>query len=130
MTDTARVFELDTDPEAGLAEAAAAVANGECVVLPTDTVYGIGANAFDKAAVQRLLDAKERGRDMPPPVLIAEPSMLRAVGDEVRDIEAAHHVHVAAMAVSWGYGAASALSAAVPDYMVHTPAEAAAVLLA
>ena len=53
-----------------------------------------------------------------------------AVGDEVRDIEAAHHVDVAAMAVSWGYGAASALSAAVPDYMVHTPAEAAAVLLA
>ena len=85
MTDTARVFELDTDPEAGLAEAAAAVANGECVVLPTDTVYGIGANAFDKAAVQRLLDAKERGRDMPPPVLIAEPSMLRAVGDDVPD---------------------------------------------
>ena len=83
MTDTARVFELDTDPEAGLAEAAAAVANGECVVLPTDTVYGIGANAFDKAAVQRLLDAKERGRDMPPPVLIAEPSMLRAIADEV-----------------------------------------------
>ena len=71
MTDTARVFELDTDPEAGLAEAAAAVANGECVVLPTDTVYGIGANAFDKAAVQRLLDAKERGRDMPPPVLMS-----------------------------------------------------------
>ena len=36
------------------------------------------------------------------------------IGDEVRDIEAAHHVHVAAMAVSWGYGAAPALSAAVP----------------
>jgi tRNA threonylcarbamoyl adenosine modification protein (Sua5/YciO/YrdC/YwlC family) len=85
VTDTARVFELDTDLEAGLAEAAAAVANGECVVLPTDTVYGIGANAFDRAAVQRLLDAKERGRDMPPPVLIAEPSMLRAVGDDVPD---------------------------------------------
>ena len=85
VTDTARVFALDTDPEAGLAEAVAAVANGECVVLPTDTVYGIGANAFDRAAVQRLLDAKERGRDMPPPVLIAEPSMLRAVGDDVPD---------------------------------------------
>lgn len=48
-------------------------------MLPTDTVYGIGANAFDPAAVQGLLDAKRRGRDMPPPVLIAEPSMLRSL---------------------------------------------------
>ena len=41
-------------------------------MLPTDTVYGIGADAFGAEAVQRLLDAKDRGRDMPPPVLIAE----------------------------------------------------------
>ena len=47
---------------------------GECIVLPTDTVYGIGADAFNAEAVQRLLDAKGRGRDMPPPVLIGEPS--------------------------------------------------------
>ena len=80
MTD---VFNLSTDQEAGLAAAAEAVRGGRCVVLPTDTVYGIGANAFDATAVQGLLDAKERGRDMPPPVLIAEPSMLRAIADEV-----------------------------------------------
>lgn len=85
MTDTARTFDLAEEPEAGLAEAAAAVASGLCIVLPTDTVYGIGADAFDAASVQRLLDAKERGRDMPPPVLIAEPSMLRAIVDEVPD---------------------------------------------
>ena len=51
-----------------------AVEAGECIVLPTDTVYGIGADAFSADAVQRLLDAKGRGRDMPPPVLIGEPS--------------------------------------------------------
>lgn len=85
VTPRARVFDLSTEREAALTEAAAAVAAGECIVLPTDTVYGIGADAFARDAVQRLLDAKERGRDMPPPVLIAEPSMLRAVTDEVPD---------------------------------------------
>ena len=83
MTDTARVFNLSLDEEAALNEAAEAVRGGRCIVLPTDTVYGIGADAFDAAAVQGLLDAKERGRDMPPPVLIAEPSMLRAIANEV-----------------------------------------------
>ena len=89
MTEPARVFNLSIDEEAGLTEAVAAVRAGSCIVLPTDTVYGIGANAFDTAAVQGLLDAKERGRDMPPPVLIAEPSMLRAIADEVPEGAAA-----------------------------------------
>jgi tRNA threonylcarbamoyl adenosine modification protein (Sua5/YciO/YrdC/YwlC family) len=48
------------------------VKRGEVVVLPTDTVYGIGADAFNPAAVKRLLEAKGRGRDMPPPVLVPE----------------------------------------------------------
>ncbi|MFD0866191.1 L-threonylcarbamoyladenylate synthase, partial [Tessaracoccus lubricantis] len=89
MTQTPRVFNLTTDGEEGLREAAAAVREGQCIVLPTDTVYGIGADAFDADAVQRLLNAKERGRDMPPPVLVAEPSMLRAVADEVPEAAAA-----------------------------------------
>ena len=37
---------------------------------PTDTVYGIGADAFNPYAVKALLDAKGRGRHMPPPVLV------------------------------------------------------------
>lgn len=81
----ARVWEIDSDPEAAIDAAAAAVAAGECIVLPTDTVYGIGADASSATAVQRLLDAKQRGRDMPPPVLIAEVGMLRALTDEVTD---------------------------------------------
>src|SRR5271163_5296785 len=62
-----------TDPEQrsrGIASAAGAVKNGGLVVLPTDTVYGIGADAFDSAAVTALLAAKGRGRDMPVGVLV------------------------------------------------------------
>lgn len=67
----------------GLTEAAAAVRRGELVVLPTDTVYGIGADAFTHAAVAALLDAKGRGRDMPPPVLVGT---VRAAGALVEDL--------------------------------------------
>ena len=54
-----------------------------CIVLPTDTVYGIGADAFSAEAVQRLLDAKKRGRDMPPPVLIGEPALLQVLAVDI-----------------------------------------------
>ena len=55
---------------AGLSAAAQAAAAGNLVVLPTDTVYGIGADAFNAAAVRALLAAKGRGPDMPVPVLV------------------------------------------------------------
>ena len=67
------------DEEAAFDAAQAAVAAGEVIVVPTDTIYGVGALATSGAAVQRLLDAKERGRDMPPPVLVAEVAMVRAL---------------------------------------------------
>lgn len=52
---------------------------GELVVLPTDTVYGLGADAFASAAVARLLAAKRRGRDMPVPVLVGSPRTLPGI---------------------------------------------------
>ena len=55
---------------AGIASAISAVKGGRLVVMPTDTVYGIGADAFDSDAVAALLSAKGRGRDMPVPVLV------------------------------------------------------------
>jgi len=55
---------------AGLSAAASAVRGGRLVVLPTDTVYGLGCDAFDAAAVRSLLDAKGRGPQMPVPVLV------------------------------------------------------------
>jgi L-threonylcarbamoyladenylate synthase len=60
----------------GLEAAAAAIARGELVLLPTDTVYGVAADAFMPAAVTGLLAAKNRGRTMPVPVLIGEASTL------------------------------------------------------
>jgi L-threonylcarbamoyladenylate synthase len=61
---------------AGLDAAAAAIARGELVLLPTDTVYGVAADAFNPDAVTALLAAKNRGRGMPVPVLVGEASTL------------------------------------------------------
>lgn len=55
---------------AAVAAATSAVKSGRLVVVPTDTVYGIGADAFDSRAVGNLLAAKGRGRDMPVGVLV------------------------------------------------------------
>jgi L-threonylcarbamoyladenylate synthase len=73
----------DEEREAAIEAAAQAVQRGGLVVLPTDTVYGIGADAFDHAAVQALLDAKGRGREMPPPVLISAATTLAALATKV-----------------------------------------------
>lgn len=77
------------DPEArveGITAAAAAVAQGDLVVLPTDTVYGLGADAFSAEAVARLLLAKGRGRDMPVPVLIGSVRTLDGIAANIPDI--------------------------------------------
>lgn len=71
-----------SDPDqraSGLREAAASVRRGELVVLPTDTVYGIGADAFSAPAITALLTAKGRGRDMPVPVLVGSPTTLHGL---------------------------------------------------
>lgn len=60
----------------GLAAAAAAVRSSRLVVMPTDTVYGIGADAFDADAVRSLLRAKHRGPDMPVGVLVGSWSTI------------------------------------------------------
>ncbi len=68
---------------AGISAATTAVLRGALVVLPTDTVYGIGADAFRPAAVAALLAAKGRGRHMPPPVLVGS---VRAASALVEDL--------------------------------------------
>lgn len=73
------------DTEAALETAVAAVRAGEVIVLPTDTVYGVGADAFAPAAVQRLLEAKHRGRDLPPPVLVGDAAVVKALASGVDD---------------------------------------------
>ncbi len=66
------VFDCTTEEgqAQGVTAAAEAVRRGELVVLPTDTVYGLGVDAFTPEAVTAVLAAKGRGREMPPPVLV------------------------------------------------------------
>jgi tRNA threonylcarbamoyl adenosine modification protein (Sua5/YciO/YrdC/YwlC family) len=86
---TLMATRFDTSDEAareeGIAAASLAIQRGELVVLPTDTVYGLGADAFDPKAVRRLLEAKGRGRDMPPPVLVSAKPTLDALAVGVPD---------------------------------------------
>jgi len=69
----------EDERESAIAAASLAVQRGQLVVLPTDTVYGVGADAFDPAAVRALLAAKGRGREMPPPVLVSAATTIDAL---------------------------------------------------
>lgn len=95
VRDMAPLFDCSVNSEllTGMRLARAAIGRGEVVIIPTDTVYGIAADAFQPAAVQRLLDAKGRGRTSPPPVLVPGIPTLDAlaevVPDEVRALVAA-----------------------------------------
>jgi L-threonylcarbamoyladenylate synthase len=76
---------VESELLAGMRLARRAIGSGELVVIPTDTVYGVAADAFSAAAVQRLLDAKGRERTSPPPVLIPGIPTLDALAAEVPD---------------------------------------------
>mgnify|MGYP000083943627 CR=1 FL=1 len=69
----------------GLADAAAALGDGLLVVVPTDTVYGISADAFNAGAVADLLASKGRGRAAPPPVLIGALEALDGLATDISD---------------------------------------------
>lgn len=64
-------YDVSANLPAGLSAARDAVTRGEVICVPTDTVYGIGADPFSYDAVTALLSAKSRTRAMPPPVLVA-----------------------------------------------------------
>ena len=68
---------------AGIAEATAVLRKGELAVLPTDTVYGVAADAFSPEAVIALLAAKGRDRQMPPPVLVGSRRAAMALIEDV-----------------------------------------------
>lgn len=68
--------------EEGIAAATGAIRRAELAILPTDTVYGVAADAFSPLAVNRLLEAKGRGREMPPPVLIGSAGTINALVSE------------------------------------------------
>jgi L-threonylcarbamoyladenylate synthase len=75
VSDMLDCTDLANRPNA-IAAAVRAVQGGSVIVLPTDTLYGIGADAFNSEAVTGLLAAKGRGRDMPVPVLVGSWSTI------------------------------------------------------
>ncbi|GAB3076395.1 L-threonylcarbamoyladenylate synthase [Corynebacterium aquatimens] len=82
-----RIYDC-LDPTArveGIQAAAESVRAGQCVVLPTDTVYGIGADAFNPDAVAKLLATKRRGPDMPVPVLVGSWTTIQGLVREFTD---------------------------------------------
>ena len=85
MAGTTRRFDCSDPAEraAGIAFAVSALRRGELVVLPTDTVYGVAADAFRTDAVARLLAAKGRGRDMPVPVLVGSPRTVEGLAHDL-----------------------------------------------
>ncbi len=86
----------------GVAKAVEAVRDGKVVVLPTDTVYGVGADAFSEDAVAAVLAAKGRGRDMPPPVLVPNVRTVDGLATDVPALGARPHQGVLARAADPG----------------------------
>lgn len=81
----AEVFDCSDNSQllAGMRSARQALGRALLAVIPTDTVYGLAADAFSAAAVRKLLNAKGRSAKSPPPVLIATPEQLDALTAEV-----------------------------------------------
>jgi tRNA threonylcarbamoyl adenosine modification protein (Sua5/YciO/YrdC/YwlC family) len=75
----------DEERDAAIEAASLAIQRGRLVVMPTDTVYGIAADAFDPEAVADLLAAKGRGREMPPPVLVSAATTVDALATSIPD---------------------------------------------
>jgi tRNA threonylcarbamoyl adenosine modification protein (Sua5/YciO/YrdC/YwlC family) len=83
-----RIYDcaIDTDLLTGMRLAKVSLQRDELVVLPTDTVYGIAANAFSHKGVESLLNAKGRTAQSPPPVLISNVAQLDALTEFVPEI--------------------------------------------
>jgi L-threonylcarbamoyladenylate synthase len=86
LYDCRNIVERDQGIEAAIS----AVKSGDLVVLPTDTVYGVGADAFKSWSVTALLNAKGRGRNVPPPVLVGSrhtlDGLVSRLPDKARDL--------------------------------------------
>ena len=85
MSTTSYDCSNDDQRAEGLAHAQKAIAAKQVIVMPTDTVYGIAADAFSPQAVATLLAAKGRGRNMPPPVLIPRIGTMEGLATDIPD---------------------------------------------
>jgi len=84
----ATIYDCSAEAEllTGMRLARTAIGRGDLVVIPTDTVYGVAADAFNAAAVAKLLAAKGRSRQAPPPVLIPGIPTLDALAESVPSV--------------------------------------------
>ena len=80
-----RKFSMNNEMERkdGITAAIAAAKRGDLVVLPTDTVYGLGTDAFSQKGPQKLMAAKGRDRNMPIPVLVGHVKALDGLAQRV-----------------------------------------------
>ncbi len=83
---TKHIKEKDIDNDM-LLEISQAIKQGKIVVFKTDTVYGMGANAFDEKACKRIYEIKDRPLNKPLIVLISDISMLKELVEEISPIE-------------------------------------------
>lgn len=83
-----RIYDcsVDTGLLSGMRQVKVALGRGEVAVIPTDTVYGIAADAFNPKGVAALLAAKGRERDTPPPVLIANQAAMFALAVDIPEV--------------------------------------------
>ena len=63
------------------------IRNGELVIFPTETVYGIGANALDPVAVGKIFIAKGRPSDNPLIVHLADKRKIEEIADDITEME-------------------------------------------
>ncbi len=84
MTKYINKEEIDDDT---IFEIANALKKGKIVVFPTDTVYGIGTNAYDKEACERIYEVKGRPKNKPLSILISDISMLKELVENVSEVE-------------------------------------------
>jgi L-threonylcarbamoyladenylate synthase len=96
------------DRDRGIAAAVEAVKRGDLVVLPTDTLYGLGADAFKSYAVTSLLNTKGRGRNMPPPVLVGSrhtlDGLVYILPQSARDLVEAFWPGALTISLQWDIG--------------------------
>lgn len=80
------VCYTELEMEDQIEQAIAILKRGGIVAFPTDTVYGLGANARDDDAVARVYEAKKRPRHLALPLLLADISQIEDVARDVPDL--------------------------------------------
>lgn len=82
-----KYFKKEKIDNFAILEIANAVKEGKLIVFPTDTVYGIGTNVYDKEACKRIFEVKGRPKHKPLMVLISDISMLKEIVDNISPTE-------------------------------------------